>query len=166
VATTRVDIWGRYYFYFKELLMDFFFFPAFVRSTAAPVLWRTLLATWAAAFAGNFYYHAALYAPVLASGDTQGYRSLVLARSVYCALLASGLSVSFARALKKAQGSAMKAPRARQAGQVILVATFFALLHVWNYGGPPIPLERRWHLWKTLVGMETNITRIQVHGAR
>jgi hypothetical protein len=89
-AATIVDFWGRYYFYFKELLMDFFFFPAFVRTSAAPVMWRTLLATWVAAFLGNFYYHAALYAPVLATGDTRGYRSLVLARLIYCALLATG----------------------------------------------------------------------------
>src|ERR1035441_6602617 len=28
-------------------------------------------------------------------------------------------------------------------------------LHVWNYSGPPIPMERRMDLWKTVVGMET-----------
>lgn len=163
LATTIVDFWGRYYFYFKELLMDFFFFPAFVRTPAAPVLWRTMLATWAAAFLGNFYYHVGLYAPVLASGDARGYRSLVLARLIYCALLASGLCLSFARALKKPQAAAGKA---RRTGQVIVVATFFALLHVWNYGGAPIPLERRWHLWRTLVGMDTNIRAIQAQGGR
>jgi hypothetical protein len=166
LATTLVDFWGRYYFYFKELLMDFFFFPAFVRTSAAPVLWRTLGATWAAAFLGNFYYHAALYAPVLAMGDARGYRSLILARLVYCALLASGLCLSFARALKKPQAAGKKAGPARRAGQAVVVATFFALLHVWNYGGAPIPLERRWHLWKTLAGMETNIHAIQIQGGR
>jgi len=47
-----------------------------------------------------------------------------------------------------------------------VVATFFALLHVWNYGGPPIPMERRLHLWKTLVGVETNLRAIQFQSGR
>jgi len=165
-AATIVDFWARYYFYFKELLMDFFFFPAFVRTSASPVLLRTLLATWAAAFVGNSYYHAALYAPVLAGGDAHGYRSLVLARLVYCGLLATGLSLSFARALKKPQRVRQKVPRVPRAGQFLLVATFFAAIHVWNYGGAPIPLERRWHLWKTLVGMDTNIRPARAYSGR
>jgi hypothetical protein len=154
-TTTIVDFWGRYYFYFKELLMDFFFFPAFLKTSSMPVIWRTVLATWAAAFFGNFYYHVILYAPVLASGDTRGYRSLVMARMMYCALLATGLSISFARVLR--QTAAPKGSRIRKACQVIVVASFFAFLHVWNYGGAPISMERRWHLWKTLAGMETKV---------
>jgi hypothetical protein len=158
LAVTIVDFWSRYYFYFKELLMDFFFFPAFLRTSRLPVLWRTVLATGAAAFLGNLYYHLVLYAPVLGSGDTRGYRSLVSARVIYCALLAAGLSVSFARSLKKPP-AAGRAPLVRRAAQALAVGTFFALLHVWNYGGAPIPIERRMHLWKTLVGVDTKITR-------
>jgi hypothetical protein len=163
-ATTIVDFWGRYYFYFKELLMDFFFFPVFLKTSRLTVLWRTMLATAAAAFLGNLYYHAVLYSPILASGDTRGFRSLLSARVVYCALLAAGLCASMARALKRPQ--ARTASPLRRAAQVFVVATFFALLHVWNYGGPPIPMERRLHLWKTLVGVETNLRAIQLQSGR
>lgn len=124
-----------------------------------PVLWRTLLATCSAAFLGNLYYHIVLYSPVLAGGDTHGFLSMVYARAVYCALLAAGLCASFARVLrkKKPAAAASRTWLPRRITQAVVVCTFYALLHVWNYGGPPIPLERRVHLWKTLVGMETNI---------
>jgi hypothetical protein len=106
------------------------------------------------------YYHVVLYLPILATGDTPGFGSLISARIVYCGLLAAGLCASMARGLKRPQ--ARSASTIRRGMQMFVVATFFALLHVWNYGGPPIPMEWRLHLWKTLVGVETNIQAMRV----
>ncbi len=73
--------------------------------------------------------HSHCDAPLLGRGDTRGYLSLVSARVIYCALLAAGLSVSFARSLRKPP-AAGRTPLVRRAAQTLAVGTFFALLHV------------------------------------
>jgi hypothetical protein len=149
LATTILDFWGRYYFYFKELLMDFWFFPVFVRTAWLPVFWRTMLATVSAAFLGNLYYHAILYWPSMARGETAQFRSVMSARLIYCALLAAGLCVSFARTLQR------KAPAAppgwpRRIFQMLAVSAFYALIHVWNFTGVPVQVPQRMQLWRAL----------------
>jgi hypothetical protein len=150
LATTILDFWGRYFFYFKELLMDFFFFPAFLRTAGLPVIWRTVLAAAAAAFAGNLYYHVVLYWPVLAAGYPQGFEARVLSRVVYCALLTAGLCASFIRSLGKPKsGPAPTLPR--RVFQALVVSGFFALIHVWNFQEVGISMRNRWELWTHLV---------------
>ena len=56
-AMTIADFWNRYYYYFKELLVDFFFFPTFARYFKSNMKLRTMAATIAAACFGNFIYH-------------------------------------------------------------------------------------------------------------
>lgn len=56
-ARTLADFWNRYYFYFKELLVDFFFYPAFVRYFKKTPKLRIAFATFCAAGLGNFFYH-------------------------------------------------------------------------------------------------------------
>jgi len=150
LATTILDFWGRYYFYFKELLMDFWFFPVFLRTARLPALWRTMLATVSAAFVGNLYYHLVLYWPALASGDWMTFRNQATARVIYCALLAAGLCGSFARSLKRGS-SVSPAPLPRRLFQVLVVSAFFALIHVWNFIDPVIPVARRLALWQALL---------------
>ncbi|HUI56486.1 MAG TPA: hypothetical protein VLY04_16035 [Bryobacteraceae bacterium] len=150
LATTILDFWGRYYFYFKELLMDFWFFPVFLRTSRFPVLWRTMLATMSAAFLGNLYYHLVLYWPALAAGNWTTFRNQAAARVIYCALLAAGLCGSFARSLKR-RSSVSSAPIPRRVFQVLMVLGFFALIHVWNFIDPVIPAARRLALWQALL---------------
>ncbi|NNE05808.1 MAG: hypothetical protein HKN15_08820, partial [Xanthomonadales bacterium] len=47
----------RYYYYFKELLVEFFFYPAFMRYFKRSPKLRMVLATMAAAGFGNVLYH-------------------------------------------------------------------------------------------------------------
>jgi len=49
LAESVVEFWNRYYYYFKELMVEFFFYPTFARYRTRPWL-RTLLAIFAAAF--------------------------------------------------------------------------------------------------------------------
>jgi hypothetical protein len=150
MATSILDFWGRYYFYFKELLMDFWFFPVFVRSAWLPVFWRTMLATASAAFLGNLYYHVILYWPAMARGEAGAFQSVILARVIYCTLLTAGLCGSFARTLRrKAPASAPGWPR--RALQVLVVSAFFALIHVWNFTGIPVQMLQRLRLWRALL---------------
>ncbi len=56
-SRTIAEFWNRYFFYFKELLVDVFFYPAFLRGPKRHPRLRRFLATVAAAGVGNFVYH-------------------------------------------------------------------------------------------------------------
>ncbi len=56
-ARTVAEFWNRYYYYFKELLVDFFFFPVFTRFFKHYRRFRVFAATIAAATVGNMLYH-------------------------------------------------------------------------------------------------------------
>jgi hypothetical protein len=56
-STTIAEFFNRFYYYFKELLVDFFFYPAFVRYWKGHRQLRMAFATAAAAFIGNGFYH-------------------------------------------------------------------------------------------------------------
>lgn len=56
-ATTVADFFNRYFYYFKELLVDFFFFPAFLRYWKGHRRLRLVFANFAAAGFGNAFFH-------------------------------------------------------------------------------------------------------------
>ena len=56
-AKTIADFWNRYYFYFKELLVDFFFYPMFFRYFKRWKRLRIAAATFMAAGVGNMFFH-------------------------------------------------------------------------------------------------------------
>ncbi len=56
-SASIADFWNRYYYYFKELLVDNFFYPAFLRYFKKSPRKRLFFATLAAAGFGNVLYH-------------------------------------------------------------------------------------------------------------
>jgi hypothetical protein len=56
-STTIAEFFNRFYYYFKELLVDLFFYPAFLRYWKKRRRLRLAFATFAAAFVGNGFYH-------------------------------------------------------------------------------------------------------------
>jgi hypothetical protein len=56
-STTIAEFFNRFYYYFKELLVGFFFYPAFMRYWKGHRRLRMVFATFAAAFLGNGFYH-------------------------------------------------------------------------------------------------------------
>ncbi|HEY1804242.1 MAG TPA: hypothetical protein VGG45_07145 [Terracidiphilus sp.] len=56
-STTIMEFFNRFYYYFKELLVDLFFYPAFLRYWKGHKRLRMIFATFAAAFFGNGFYH-------------------------------------------------------------------------------------------------------------
>ena len=56
-ATTIAEFWNRYYYYFKELLVEFFFYPTYFRCFKKHPRLRLFFATLVAACFGNFLYH-------------------------------------------------------------------------------------------------------------
>jgi len=56
-SRSMAEFWNRYYYYFKELLVDCFFYPAFMRYFKKWGRWRLFAATIAAAGFGNAFFH-------------------------------------------------------------------------------------------------------------
>lgn len=119
-SRTLADFWNRYYFYFKELLLDFFFYPTFFRAFKKRPRLRTFCATFMAAGVGNAIYHFVRdidlvfgLGPALA---LQGYGSYVF----YCLMLASGIAISQVRS--------GDAPRSNTVG-----ARALSFLWVWGF---------------------------------
>lgn len=56
-ATSIAEFWNRYYYYFKELLVEFFFYPVYFRLFKGHPRLRLFCATLAAAGLGNILYH-------------------------------------------------------------------------------------------------------------
>ena len=93
-STTITEFFNRFYYYFKELLVDFFFYPTFFRYWKGHKRLRMIFATFAAAFFGNSLYHLMRdwhivrdYGPWRAIAN---YQVLFF----YNAILATGLCIS------------------------------------------------------------------------
>ena len=56
-SKTIAEFWNRYYYYFKELLVEFFFYPTYLRFFKTKPRLRLFMATMAAAGLGNMLYH-------------------------------------------------------------------------------------------------------------
>jgi len=93
-SRTVAEFFNRYYFYFKELLVDFFFYPTFLRYFKKHYKLRLVASIFAAACFGNAFYHF--------SRDLNLVHSVGLARALqgfqvylfYCFALATAISIS------------------------------------------------------------------------
>ena len=56
-ARSIAEFWNRFYFYFKELLVDHFYYPVYLRYFKRSPRLRIVFATFAAACFGNAFYH-------------------------------------------------------------------------------------------------------------
>ena len=93
-SRSLAEFWNRYFFYYKELLVDFFFYPAFLRwFKKAPKL-RIAFATFCAAGFGNFLYHAMSEVHLFARFDPWTALSYFPTFAFYTLVLAAGLIVS------------------------------------------------------------------------
>jgi D-alanyl-lipoteichoic acid acyltransferase DltB (MBOAT superfamily) len=93
-ARTVADFWNRYYFYFKELIADFFFYPVYLRCFKKHPRVRILFATWVSVGLGVPLFHFVR--------DIDVVRELGLWRAVagyhvylcYATMLSIGIGVS------------------------------------------------------------------------
>jgi hypothetical protein len=152
-ATSIVEFWNRYYYYFKELLVEMFFYPAFYRAGWASQKLRMLVAVFAAAFAGNAYFHLLRdYEPVLA-GDWPAVQTYWIPRLTYCALLAFGIWLSMLRQQKLRRDAGRPTGWLVQLRGMAFVWTFFGLLHTWLVEPPVAGALRRVDFFSSLAGL-------------
>ncbi len=154
LAETIVEFWGRYYYYFKELLVTFFFMPTFTGPAKRLRQWprlRLLAAVFAAAFVGNVYYHVIKESEALVQGHLSQMVAAQGPRMFYCGLLALGIFVSMLREQGR-RGAAQPSGRLARFWRIAGVWTFFSLISIWNTAGGA-PFEARVRFFLELWGL-------------
>ncbi len=135
-STTIAEFFNRFYYYYKELIVDLFFYPTFFRYFKGNRRLRIVFATLAAILFGNGFYHF--------TRDWQNIRDKGFWIAIsdyqvfffYCAVLATAVSVS-----------QLRKPDRRPAGLVrgrllpmVGVGLFFCLLNIFVPGEQRYPL--------------------------
>ncbi len=132
LAETIMDFWNRYYYYFKELLAEFFFYPIYLRHFKNRPKLRILTAVFAAAFVGNMYYHVLKSDDLLAANFAELWRHMS-SRLLYCFFLATGIFLSMLRQQQRQGGVEPAAAGIPRRGiKIAGVWTFFALINFWD----------------------------------
>jgi len=145
LAESVVDFWNRYYYYFKELLVEFFFFPTYLRCFVTRPKLRMFTAVFAAAFAGNMYYHFLQAKESIAEGNLVSILEALSPRMIYCFALALGIYVSMLRQQQRRGNVAAATPRNKKLAKLRRIAgvwTFFALLNFWNTRSAATTVDR------------------------
>lgn len=144
------EFWNRYYYYFKEVLVDFFFYPAFMRWFKASPRLRIAFATFCAAGFGNFLYHLIFVSHVFADGTPFDELDRFVTLAFYVGLLSAGLIISqiWGRKTSPADGFWRHEVLPR-----INVALFFCFLKIFDSVWLEGQLSDRFHFLFGLFGV-------------
>ena len=129
-ARTLADFWNRYYYYFKELLVDFFFLPTFLKVFRRHPRLRVFFATFMAAGVGNAIYHFLRDIHLVAQMGWQDAVAGYAGNLFYCAVLALGIGISQVRL---SAGRQLSPSWAARLWSVLCVWSFFVGLQVFGY---------------------------------
>lgn len=144
------DFWNRYSFYFKELLVEFFFFPTYVRYFKRHPRLRMLAATFAAAGLGNAIFHFMRdIEPVAEIGlwsALVGFQSYIF----YAVLLSVGIGVSQLRAERKPRKTTTWFRMRVVSPAAVLL--FYCVLHVFDDTSRAHPLSERFVFLANMFG--------------
>jgi hypothetical protein len=130
------EFWNRYLYYFKELLVDFFFYPTFMRYFKRWPRLRLFAATFAAACVGNVIFHFFLE---MDSIEKFGFWKALAGFNVfifYAVVLAAGIGISQLRQRQEKSGWIR--------GQLVpsfCAAGFFCILRVFTYSSMTQPIQ-------------------------
>ncbi len=155
LATSIVEFWNRLYYYFKELLVQFFFFPAYLRWFRHNPRLRIFTAVMLSAGIGNLYFHVVRDFHFYAGASLQAGADMLASRAFYCLLLGLGI---FASMLREQQRRGKKAPASRwtpvvNARRIAGVWLFYSLIHIWNAGSLKLDFAARTGFFLGLFGL-------------
>ena len=139
-SATLAEFWNRYYFYYKELLVDHFFYPTFVRYFRGQRRLRMFFATFAAACVGNLLFH--FIRDIHFVGEMGLWRAVVGEQSHAFYTFVLAISVGLSQMRRTPQ----PAPRGWLRGRLLpclWVSGFFCLIHIFD-----APLDREHSLWQ------------------
>ena len=97
-ARTLIEYFNRFSYYFKELLVDFFFVPTFFRVFRKHPRLRMFFATFMAAGVGNAIFHFVREVDLVATMGLSGSLVSFASYAFYCVILATGIGISQVRA--------------------------------------------------------------------
>ena len=123
------EFWNRYYYYFKELLVDFFFYPCYMRYFKKYPRLRRPLATLSAAGFGNVLYH--YLRDIKEIMRTGPWDALVSMQSYMFYGLVLGTSIVISQRYSEYRPPATRGRMSHILGP-IWVFMFFAVLHVFD----------------------------------
>lgn len=157
LAETLVDFWNRFHHYFKELLVQLFFFPVYAARFKGHRRLRMFAAVFAAALVGNLYYHSVEHIASSGLPLTQAawanFGGSHLSRAVYALALTVGIAVSMwreqSRRGRDAPGGSHWLTRARR---IAGVWVFFGLIHIWTVQPWTLSVEARNLFFLSLFG--------------
>jgi hypothetical protein len=145
-STTISEFFNRFYYYFKELLVDLFFYPAFLRYWKGHKRLRMVFATFAAAFFGNGFYHFTrdwqIIRDVGAWKALANYQTMVF----YNAVLTAGLCISQLRKRKPRPAGIFRG----HILPVFGVGVFYCLLSVFEISERVYPLVEHLRFFASL----------------
>ena len=97
-SRTLIEYFNRFHYYFKELLVDLFFLPTFMRAFRSRPRIRVFFATFMAAGVGNAVWHFMRDLNLVAELGFQSALESFSSYAFYCLVLAIGISISQVRA--------------------------------------------------------------------
>ena len=149
-SRTLMDYFNRFHYYFKELLVDFFFIPTFFKTFRQHPRLRMFFATFMAAAVGNALWHfvrdIGLIARVGMAAALQTYISYLF----YCVVLATGVGLSQIRA---GQGIRPPDTLTGRLYSFIFVWSFVVCLHLFSDGSRQHSLGERLSFLASLFGV-------------
>jgi hypothetical protein len=143
-SVSIAEFYNRFHWYFKEMLVTFFFFPTYLRYFKKWPRLRIFFATVAAAGFGNYIYHFLHYDRNIyeyglwkAFIDYHPY-------AVYTTFLALGIGISQFRA----HGAKKERPTGfRKFAAIMSVMLFFCLMSVFDEGSTMRKMSDYWAYW-------------------
>jgi hypothetical protein len=126
-ARTIAEFWNRIYFYFKELLVDHFYYPAYLRYFKRSPRLRTVFATFAAAGFGNAFYHFVRDVDYVAQLGLWRALAGFQVYLFYTFVLATGISISQLRG-KRRQTSWFRTEVVSR----VSIVLFYCLVHIFD----------------------------------
>ena len=150
-SRTLAEFWNRYFFYFKELLVDVFFFPTFVRYFRGQTRLRRFAATLAAASFGNMIFH--FFRDVFFCAEIGVARALATFHvyAFYCLALGTAIGISQLRTRKPDDPNASWFRRRLWPG--FCVGGFYCVLHVFDDTTRAYPITEHFRFLGRLVGL-------------
>lgn len=131
-STTLIEFWNRYFYYFKELMADFFFYPTYFRCFKAMPRLRLFFATFVAAGLGNFLCHfVAMFMVVKDRGFINaiaGFESYIF----YSIILGTALGLS---QIRNAATNHQPVSGVRKLFSILFVLAFFLFLSIFTIEG-------------------------------
>jgi hypothetical protein len=138
-SKTFADFWNRYYYYFKELLVEVFFFPTFLRYFKGNMRLRLFVATFMAAGVGNWTFH--MMKGIKSVPQIGLLNTLVASQNYvfYCIVLSIGIGLSQTK--KPSTASRRHGWLRGEALPSLTVIVVYCLLEVFMYPYSPYSLK-------------------------